>query len=517
MKVRRLVVVLGDQLDEGSAVFERFDPQLDRVWMCESPAEADYVWSHKARIALFLSAMRHFRDRLRGRGWTVRYLATGEHDHPTLATALSADLAQLKPAEVVMVRAGEWRLAQDFAAATAGAEVPLRLVADRHFLIDDEGFSQWMQGRKQPRLEHFYRWMRQRTGLLMEGQEPAGGEWNYDQENRNAFPKEGPSAPARLRFPPDALTSEVLQSVADRYRDHPGDLSAFDWPVTREEALEALDHFVTQRLPGFGQWQDAMWVGESWLWHSHLSAALNLKLLHPREVCEAAERAWRAGEAPIASVEGFVRQVLGWREYVRGIYWWRMPAYLDDNALQAEFPLPKFYWTGQTDYACLADAIGQTLRYGYAHHIQRLMVTGLFALLLGVRPKQVHEWYLAMYVDAVEWVELPNSIGMSQFADGGFLGSKPYIASGKYLQRMSNACSHCRYDPSLATGPRACPFTTLYWDFLDRHEPRFAAHPRLKPQILNLRRKRADEREAIRREASLLRERLAAADGSSAV
>ena len=296
--------------------------------------------------------------------------------------------------------------------------------------------------------------------------------------------------------------------VEQHYGDHPGQLDAFDWPVTRDEALEALDDFITTRLPRFGQYQDAMWSGEPWLYHARLSAALNLKLLHPREVCEAAVRAWREGEAPLAAVEGFVRQILGWREYVRGLYFHRMPGYLDDNALDANLPLPALYWTGDTDMRCLAETVGDTLAHGYAHHIQRLMVTGLFALLLGVRPREVHQWYLAVYVDAVEWVELPNTLGMSQFADGGFMASKPYVASGKYIDRMSNYCQGCRFDPAQRTGPRACPFTTLYWDFLDRHRARFATHPRLKMQVRNLDRLDAPSLSALRTQAASLRQDL---------
>lgn len=510
----RMVVVLGDQLDEDSAAFDGFNPKHDVVWMCEVPEEARVVWSHKARIAIFLAAMRHFRQRLEARGWRVLYRATGEHPYLSLAQALVADVQALRPKELIMVAAGEWRLVHALDAAAAQCEVPLRKVEDRHFLVDETQFAQWMGTRKQPRLEHFYRWMRRRTGLLMAGEEPVGGEWNFDADNRSSFGSERPRAPARLRFRPDALTREVLDLVQRHYADHPGDLEEFDWPVTREEALETLDDFVVSRLPQFGQWQDAMWTGEPWLWHSHLSAALNLKLLHPREVCEAVVTAWRSGDVPLASAEGFIRQIIGWREYVRGLYWLRMPAYLEENALDAREELPAFYWTGKTDFVCLSDAIGQTLRYGYAHHIQRLMVTGLFALLLGVRPARVHEWYLAVYVDAVEWVELPNTIGMSQYGDGGLLASKPYIASGKYLQRMSNACAQCRFDPAVATGPRACPFTTLYWDFLDRHEARFEKHPRLRPQMLNLQRKPQGEREAICEQARQLRARLADASNT---
>ncbi len=508
--LRNLVVVLGDQLDLDGAAFSGFDPERDRGWMCEAPAESRYVWSHKARIVVFLSAMRHFREALLARGWPVDYLASGAHAYETLAEALAAQLEALRPQCVVIVEPGEYRLHEALRTVVSDAGCRLDWRADTHFLCSSDAFAGWMRGRRQPRLEHFYRWMRKRTGWLMAGDEPVGGRWNYDSDNRGSFASDGPGPlPAPQRFVPDAITREVLAWVERAYAAHPGQTAAFDWPLTRDEALEALDDFIIHRLPQFGRWQDAMWADSPWLYHSRLACALNLKLLNPREVCEAAIGAFEAGDAPIESVECFVRHVLGWREYVRGLYFARMPDHLDDNALDAQQPLPAFYWTGQTEMACLRDAIGQTLRLGYAHHIQRLMVTGLFALLLGVRPRAVHEWYLAVYVDAVEWVEAPNTLGMSQFADGGVIASKPYVASGKYIERMSNHCAGCRYNPARATGDAACPYTTLYWDFLDRHAERFAAHPRLKMQLRNLHRKTADERAAISAQARALRDRLA--------
>jgi deoxyribodipyrimidine photolyase-related protein len=365
-------------------------------------------------------------------------------------------------------------------------------------------------------MEFFYREMRRAHRVLLDADGgPEGGEWNYDVENRGSFGRGGPAAlepppaPPR-RFEPDATTRAVLELVARRFAGHPGELAAFDWPVTRAEALAALEDFVTHRLPRFGLYQDAIWTGEPWLFHSRLAAALNLKLLDPREVVAAAEAAYRAGRVPLAAAEGFIRQVLGWREYVRGVYWLHMPGYLERNALGAGAPLPAFYWDGDTEMACLRDAIGQTLRLGYAHHIRRLMVTGLFALLLGVDPRRLHEWYLAVYVDAVEWVELPNTLGMSQYADGGVMASKPYVASGRYLQRMSNACGGCRYDPALSTGAKACPFTTLYWDFLARHEDALRRNPRMAMQMKNLARLDAGAREAIGEQAAALRRRFAA-------
>jgi deoxyribodipyrimidine photolyase-related protein len=477
--------------------------------MAEVEDESRHVPSHKARSALFLAAMRHFRDDLRRRGLGVEYRSLGDHAERTLAEALEVDLARLRPQRLVLVQPGEQRVAVAVEAAAGAAGVPIETRPDSHFFITPGEFQDWARGRKELRLEHFYRWMRRRTGLLMDGDQPAGGRWNFDAENRAAFGSEGPGwLPAPIAFPPDAMTRAVLDLVERQFPSNPGRLDAFDWPVTRDQALAALEDFVAHRLPCFGRWQDAMWRGEPWLYHSRLAAALNLKLISPREACAAAEQAWRQGRAPLEAVEGFVRQVLGWREYVRGIYWREMPGYVERNALDAHESLPSFYWSGETDLACLRETIGQTLALGYAHHIQRLMVTGLFALLWGVRPREVHEWYLAVYVDAVEWVELPNTLGMSQYADGGLLASKPYVATGKYLARMGNYCDGCRYRPERAHGADACPFTTLYWDFLARHRERFARHPRLALQVRNLDRLSDSERTAIAVRADELRRTL---------
>jgi deoxyribodipyrimidine photolyase-related protein len=340
----------------------------------------------------------------------------------------------------------------------------------------------------------------------MQGDEPVGGQWNFDADNREAFGAAGPgTVPSRSVFKPDAITREVIALVNARFADHPGRLDSFAWPVTREQALQSLQAFIRDRLPLFGRYQDAMWPGDPWLYHAHLSAALNLKLLNPREVVAAAESAYSNGQAPLASVEGFIRQILGWREYTRGVYWTQMPEYLDRNALDAQQDLPAWFWTGATDMACLRDALAQTLEHGYANHIQRLMVTGLYTLMLGVQPRQVHAWYLAVYVDAVEWVELPNTLGMSQYADGGVMGSKPYIATGKYIQRMSPHCKGCRYDPAQRSGDSACPFTTLYWDFLMRHEAAMARNPRMTLQVKNVARMTDDQKQAVSDRAAAIR------------
>ncbi|WP_235823790.1 cryptochrome/photolyase family protein [Azohydromonas sediminis] len=507
--LRHLVLVLGDQLDRGASAFDGFDAARDAVWMAEVDEESTHVRSSRPRIAMFLSAMRHFAHALRDEGLALHYRRLDDPaNRHTLAGELEAAVRALKPQRLVMTEPGEWRVREALAAAAQRLGVPLEIRTDRHFLASVDGFAAHAKARKGLRMEFFYREMRRRHRVLMDGEEPCGGQWNYDADNREAFDARGPGfVPPRPTFAPDAITRDVIDLVNRRFADHPGSLDSFAWPVTRAQALRALDAFVDERLESFGRFQDAMWPGEPWLYHAHLSAALNLKLLHPKEVIDRAEAAYRAGRVPLASAEGFIRQILGWREYVRGIYWTRMPGYLALNALDAHQPLPAFYWSGDVPMACLADAIGSTLAHGYAHHIQRLMVTGLYALLLGVAPQEVHAWYLAVYVDAVEWVELPNTLGMSQYGDGGLMASKPYAASGKYLDRMSPYCRGCRFDPAKAGGDDACPFTTLYWDFLARHERRFAAHPRMALQVKNLARVTAAERVAIAARAEHLRAR----------
>lgn len=499
---RHLVVVLGDQLDRDGAAFDGFDPAQDVVLMAEVAAESTHVWTAKPRIVMFLAAMRHFAQALRDEGLPLDYREL--HDG-TLAGALRDAIGRHRPQRVVLVEPGEWRLREDLLAAADGTPVDLR--ADRHFLCSGAEFERHARGRKSLRMEFFYREMRRRHRVLMDGDEPAGGAWNFDADNRESFGAQGPGfVPEPARFAPDAITRKVIALVNRRFAGHPGRLDAFAWPVTRAQALQSLSRFVDERLEHFGRWQDAMWGGQPWLYHAHLAAALNLKLLNPREVIAAAEAAYREGRVPLPAAEGFIRQVLGWREYVRGIYWLKMPQYAGLNALGADAELPAWYWTGDVPMRCLADAIGQTLEHGYAHHIQRLMVTGLYALLLGVKPQQVHAWYLAVYVDAVEWVELPNTLGMSQFADGGLMASKPYAASGKYIQRMSDHCRGCPFDPAERTGPKACPFTTLYWDFLMRHEERLAANPRMVMQVRNLARLGGAEKAAIAERAQAVRE-----------
>ena len=507
-ELRSLIVVLGDQLDLVAAAFDGFDAAVDSVWMAEVTDESTHVWSSKPRTAMFLAAMRHFALALQAAARPLHYTRLDATANAgSLGAQLHADIARLKPASLVMTAPGDWRVLQSIKAVAAANDLPLDVREDRHFFSSVGEFAAHAKGRKSLRMEYFYPEQRKRHRVLMQNDEPVGGQWNFDADNREAFGVAGPGAvPPPTRFEPDAITREVIELVNTRFVEHPGRLDGFAWPVARAQALQSLQAFIRERLPLFGRYQDAIWPGDPWLYHSHLSAALNLKLLNPREVVAAAEAAYHAGHAPLASVEGFIRQILGWREYVRGIYWTQMPAYAQRNGLGAQENLPAWYWTGATDMACLRDALAQTLAHGYANHIQRLMVTGLYALMLGVQPKQVHAWYLAVYVDAVEWVELPNTLGMSQYADGGVMGSKPYIATGKYIQRMSPHCKGCRYDPAQRSGDSACPFTTLYWDFLFRHQATLAKNPRMALQVKNLARLTDAQKQAVVERAAAIRQ-----------
>jgi len=506
-ELRSLIVVLGDQLDLDASGFDDFDASVDAVWMAEVAEESTHVWSSKPRTVMFLAAMRHFALALQHAGRPLHYTRLEAPDNGgCLAAQLQADILRLAPARLVMTAPGDWRVLEAIKTVAAASKLPLDIREDRHFFSSVRDFAAHAKGRNSLRMEYFYREQRKRHDVLMQDGEPVGGQWNFDADNRAAFGAAGPGAvPPRAKFEPDATTREVIALVDNRFAQHPGRLDSFAWPVTRAQALQSLQAFVRERLPLFGRYQDAMWPGDPWLYHAHLSAALNLKLLNPREVVAAAVAAHREGHAPLASVEGFVRQILGWREYVRGVYWTQMPGYLERNELNAEHDLPAWFWTGGTDMACLRDALTQTLEHGYANHIQRLMVIGLYTLMLGVQPKQVHAWYLAVYVDAVEWVELPNTLGMSQYADGGVMGSKPYIATGKYIQRMSPHCKGCRYDPAQRSGDNACPFTTLYWDFLMRHETALARNPRMALQVRNVARLTDAQKQAVHDRAAAVR------------
>lgn len=471
--------VLGDQLTREVSSLADLDPARDIVLMVEVEAEARYVPHHKQKIAFLLAAMRHFAQALRAEGIRVDYVRLNEAGNTQSFTGeLARAVERHAPASVIVTEPGEWRVREMMADWAETLPVPVHIREDDRFFCSHAEFAALGRARKTGRMEFFYREMRRRTGLLMRGDAPEGGQWNFDPENRRSLPR-GLRMPPRRRFTPDALTREVIDLVAARFGGHFGDLEPFGWAVTRADALRALDHFIEDTLPGFGDYQDAMKAGEDFLFHSLISPYLNCGLLTAREVCARAEEAFRSGAAPINAVEGFIRQILGWREFVRGLYWAEMPAYAGSNHLGATRDLPAMYWTGETPMRCMAECIGATRRHAYAHHIQRLMVTGNFALLAGVAPAQIEEWYLAVYADAFEWVELPNVHGMVMHADGGRLGSKPYAASGAYIDRMSDYCKGCAFDPKIKRGPGACPFNYLYWNFLIENETVLSANPRL--------------------------------------
>ena len=477
--VPALVLVLGDQLSISLAALRAADPATSVVLMAEVAAEATYVRHHKKKIAFLFSAMRHFAEALRDAGWRVDYVRFNDAGNTgSLGGEARRALARHGLGRVIVTHPGEWRVLEDMRSWSAAFGVPVEILDDDRFICPPSDFAAWAAGRKQLRMEFFYREMRRRTGLLMNGTEPAGGAWNFDSENRKPAGA-GWVFPDPAQCPPDAITREVLDLVGARFGEHFGELEPFWFAVTPAAAEQAFDRFLRQSLPKFGDYQDAMLRGQRFLFHAVIGLYLNAGLLDPLSVCRAAEVEYRAGRAPLNAVEGFIRQIIGWREYVRGFYWLNMPGYALENVFGATRDLPDFYWSGETDMACLRACIRQTAEEAYAHHIQRLMVTGNFALLAGIEPAQVHEWYLAVYADAYEWVELPNTLGMSQFADGGKLASKPYAASGNYIHKMSDYCRGCTYDVAAKTGVSACPFNYLYWDFLVRNRDRLGSNPRL--------------------------------------
>lgn len=497
--VGRLILVLGDQLSDDLSALREGDRDADTVVMAEVQAETDYVPHHPRKIAFLFAAMRKHAAHLRESGWTVRYttLDDPENTHSIPGELLRAAKAT-GAAEAIGTEPGEFRLIS----ALEESPVPVHLFPDDRFLCSHGEFETWAEGRKELRMEWFYREMRRKTGLMMDGDKPAGGTWNYDHDNRKKAPK-GIAPIGPLRHAPDQITQDVIDLVRARFGNRYGSLDDFWFATDRAGALAALDHFVSHSLPTFGDYQDAMVAEQPFLFHALLSPYINAGLLGWREVCCAAEDAWKAGHVPINAAEGFIRQIIGWREYIRGIYFREGPDYTSRNVLRANRDLPEFYWTGDTDMRCLSETITTTMAEAYAHHIQRLMVTGNFALLAGLSPQQVSDWYLVVYADAYEWVEAPNVIGMSQFADGGVVASKPYVSGGNYINKMSDYCKGCHYSVSTKTGENACPFNLLYWDFLDRHRDRFDANPRMAQMYRTWDRMDAERRDTVLSDAAI--------------
>ncbi|WP_299402163.1 cryptochrome/photolyase family protein [uncultured Roseobacter sp.] len=504
----RLVLVLGDQLSIGLSALRQADRGSDIVVMAEVAEETGYVQHHPKKIALIFAAMRKFAARLREDGWDVRY---GQLDDTQNAGSIVGELLrraeQTGASEVLVTEPGEWRLIEKL----KHAPIKIHILPDDRFIASHQEFEDWAQGRKQLRMEYFYREMRRKTGLLMDGADPVEGKWNFDHENRKPAPGDvdfnGP-----MQFTPDETVEEVLALVEARFEGHFGQLRPFWFATTEGEARRALAHFIANALPKFGDYQDAMLVENRFLYHAVISAYINIGLLDPLEVCEKVAAAYAAGDVPINAAEGFIRQIIGWREYMRGIYFLEGPDYPARNELGHDRDLPDLFWGAETQMRCLSKAVAQTRDEAYAHHIQRLMVTGNFALLAGIDPGQVHEWYLAVYMDAFEWVEAPNTVGMSQFADGGIIASKPYVSSGAYINRMSDYCKGCAYSVSKKTGEGACPFNLLYWHFLDRHRDRFKSNARMGNMYRTWDRMDADRRKTVLAEAEGFLKRLEAGE-----
>lgn len=506
----KLGIILGDQLTHQLASLRALNPQTDLLLLAEVAEEAQYVAHHQQKIALLFSAMRHFAEELQQQGWRVIYHQFDRNSPrqsllDVIAWCCSQHSDPANPFEAVVVtECGEHRLQHAIDEQwqeTLGISV--ECYEDDRFICSADEFRRWASGRKQLRMEYFYREMRRKTGLLMDQDKPIGDQWNFDQDNRKRYNGEVPLVP-RVVHPRDAIDQEVLALVEEAFADHPGTLEHFHWATSRQQALNELEHFIQYRLPSFGTYQDAMKSGEHTLFHSLISPYLNCGLLTALEVCEKAEQAYVNQQAPLNAVEGFIRQVIGWREYVRGIYWLWMPDYATLNHLENHRPLPAYYWHGKTRMHCMSQCFENTFQHAYAHHIQRLMITGNFALLAGIEPQQIGEWYLAVYADAYEWVELPNTHGMVMFADGGRLGSKPYAASGNYINKMSDYCKHCEYKVTTATDNNSCPFNSLYWHFIQRHQQQFGNNPRMSMVYRNWQKMNDEKKQALIQRADYL-------------
>lgn len=507
--MKTLRIIFGDQLSESIATLNSLDKDNDTIMICEVIEEATYVSHHPKKIAFLFSAMRHFAKSLEDNGIHVRYIKL---DDPKNTGNFSGEVAraihELSPSNIILTEPGEYRVLSIVQSWQNKFAIHVEILKDSRFLATQDEFSRWAYAKKQLRMEFFYREMRKKHKILIDSNNnPSGGEWNYDKENRNP-PKSGIKFPRRISHKKSFITKEVLQLVKTRFSNNFGNLEPFYFAVTREEALIELKHFITEILPNFGEYQDAMVSGEPYMYHSLISSYLNCGLLLPLEVCKKAEEEYLKGNAPLNAVEGFIRQILGWREYIRGIYWLFMPNYAKHNYLNATRTLPEFYWTAKTQMSCMKEAISHTQEHAYSHHIQRLMITGNFALIAGLDVIQVQNWYLAVYSDAYEWVEMPNTLGMSLFGDNGIVASKPYAASGKYINRMSNYCKDCKYNPNKIIEDDACPFNSLYWDFLARNADKLSRNPRMKIIYSSWYKFSPDKQKSIRDRAKIILEKI---------
>lgn len=499
MKALRLI--LGDQLSMQISSLQDIDPENDVILMAEVNTETGYVPHHKKKLVFVLSAMRHFAKKLQENGYQVVYRQLlDKHNQGSLSKEAISYAQQHNISKIIVTHPGEYRVLESLKNDIEVEGLALTVLPDQRFICSPEEFQKWADNRKELTMEYFYREMRKRTGLLMENGKPIGGKWNFDKQNRKAI-KNIEKFRKPKAFEPDSITQDVIELVEQQFPDNMGTADDFCFAVTHEQAQKALAHFINYSLPSFGDYQDAMLVGEPYLYHSFIAHYINVGLLDPLDVCSQIEAAYAKGNVPLNAAEGYIRQIIGWREFIRGIYWKFMPGYKKSNALRASRELPEFFWHGKTKMQCLAQVITMTRDYAYSHHIQRLMITGNFALLAGLKVQFVCDWYLAVYTDAFEWVELPNTLGMTLFADNGVVGSKPYIASGAYIKRMSNFCEHCEYQVKKRTGDKACPFNYLYWNFVMQHKDKLEHNRRLGFVYKNLERIDETEKKDIKAQA----------------
>ena len=494
----KLCLLLGDQLSLSLTALQQLDKQRDHIMLAELYTETHYVKHNKLKIALIFSAMRHFAAQLRADGYHVDYYTYQQTKNAfdSFTAIVQHQLKQHAYQQLICTEPGEYRVLHEMQTWQQTCAIDTVILPDNRFFFSTQQMTNWFSQRKEPRMEHFYQFARKHTGLLMDKDKPVGGRFNFDKENRHAW-QAGTPVPEAPRHAPDAITLEVITLVNTEFAEFPGNLDGFNYAVERQQALVALEHFITHKLPQFGQFQDALSDQNNTLFHSLLASYMNIGLLLANEVCAAAIKAYHNQHAPLNAVEGFVRQILGWREYVRGLYWHQGEGYKQQNALQAHTPLPEWFWHAKTNMRCMHKAISHSLHDAYAHHIQRLMIIGNFSLLAGLDVEQVCEWYLAVYIDAFEWVELPNTLGMALYADNGLLASKPYAASANYISKMGDHCQSCRYNPKLITGAKACPYNALYWDFIQRHQQRFAGNPRMALMVKQWQKKPVADQQAI--------------------
>lgn len=489
-----LIHILGDQLSFNISSLKGYAKQDDIILITEVWEETKYVPHHKKKLIFILSAMRHFAEELEENGYKVEYVKLDDAKNTgSLIEELQRFSDKYKPKKIIVTEPSEYRVLEFYNQVKDSLKTEIEIREDDRFICGKLEFQKFFEGKKTLLMENFYRQMRKKTALLMEKGKPIGGKWNYDKENRNAMPA-SVKPPEIIKFKPDAITKDVINLIDKNFAENFGESDGFYFATKRKDAELFFEDFIEKRLKDFGKYQDAMREGLDFGFHSIISMYINIGLLDALECCKKVEKAFIENKCELNSAEGFIRQIIGWREYIRGIYWLKMPEYKNLNFFENTRKLPNFYWNeSKTDMNCMKHVIKQTRENAYSHHIQRLMVTGNFAMLAGIRPDDVDEWYMAVYADAFEWVEMPNTRGMATYADGGIVGTKPYAASGKYINRMSNYCKNCKYDVNKNTGENACPFNFLYWDFIIRNQDKLAKNPRMIYPYLNLRNKTEKE------------------------